>query len=89
MPPQWLVLPDVTIWPKVKCAGKIWLIGHYVHYVVRNGSSVTLHDYVDFLQRACKKAEEIRKKDHNFVVYLEKCTWGDIYSLRHPFLFTP
>jgi len=25
------------------------------YYVVRNGSSVTLHDHMDFLQRANKK----------------------------------
>jgi len=35
--PQWLVLSDVTLWPKMKREAKIWLIGHYAHYVVRNG----------------------------------------------------
>jgi len=38
----------------------------------------------DFLWRACKNAEEIRKKGHIFGVYLEKCTWGDTYSLQCP-----
>lgn len=54
------------------------------HYVVQNDSSVTLHDYMDFHRCACKKAEEIRKKDHIFRPYLQKCTWGDTYSLRYP-----
>ena len=54
MPPQWRFLPNVTLLQKIKRPGKIWLIGHYVLYVVPNSSSVTLHDYMDFLQRAFK-----------------------------------
>jgi hypothetical protein len=83
VPPQWLVLPDITFWPKKKRQAKMWLIGHYIHYVVRNGSSGTLHDYMEFLPRAFKKAEEIWKKDHIPGAYLGNCT------LRYPFLLTP
>ena len=53
VPPQWLLLPG-NFWLKMKRQAKIWLIGHYVHYVVQNGSSVTLHDCKDFLRRAFK-----------------------------------
>jgi hypothetical protein len=82
MPPQWLVLPDITLRPKIKRPGKIWLRTYTI--VVRNGSSVTLRDYMDFLRRACNTTEEIRKNDHISGAYLEKCTWGDTYSLRYP-----
>jgi hypothetical protein len=62
----------------------IWLIGHYVYCVVRNGSSVILHDYMEYLRRVRKKAEEMRRMDHIFAAYLEKCTWEDTQSLRYP-----
>jgi hypothetical protein len=39
--------------------------------------------YMDFLRRACKKAEEVREKDHIFGAYMEKCTGGDTYSVRY------
>jgi hypothetical protein len=55
VPSQWLLLPNITFWPKTKRQTKIWLTRHYVHYVVRNGSSVTQHDYMDFLPCALKK----------------------------------
>lgn len=42
--PQWLVLHDVTTWPKTKLHTIIWLTGNYVNHVLQNGSSVTLHD---------------------------------------------
>jgi ferredoxin-NADP reductase len=42
------------------------------YYAVRNGSSVTLHDHMDFLQRTSKKAQEIQKVDHIFGDYLEE-----------------
>jgi hypothetical protein len=48
--PQWLVLPDVTIWPKTR----------------RNWSSVILRDYTAFLRPARMQADEIQKKVHIF-----------------------
>lgn len=62
--------------------------GNYVHYVVQNGSSFTLHDYMDFLWCTGKEAEEIWDKDHIFGGYLEKCTWEDMQSLRYPCFLT-
>ena len=58
------------------------MIGHYVHYVVRSGSSVTQSNYMDFLRRARKKAEEIREKDHIFRSHLEERIWGYMHSPR-------
>jgi len=49
------------------------MTGYYVHCAVRNGSSVILHDHMDFLQSASKKAQEIQKTDI-FDDYLEECT---------------
>jgi hypothetical protein len=73
-----------------KGKAKIWLIGHYeyVHYVVRNDSSVTLHDYMDFLRRACKLK---RYGDRTISLAL---TWRNIREeilvlLGTPFLLTP
>jgi len=60
VPPQWLVLPDVSTWPKTKQQNVAWLTEHYVHHVLRNGSSATLHTYMDILQLARNKAEVIR-----------------------------
>jgi len=65
------------------------MIGHYVHNVVRSGISVTQRDYMDFLRRARKKAEEIREKDHIFRSQLEECTWGYMQSLRYTFSLNP
>jgi hypothetical protein len=48
--------------------------GYYVHCVVRNDSSVTLHDHMDFLQTASKKAQVIQKMEHIFSDYLEEHT---------------
>lgn len=67
----------------------IWLIGHYVHYVVQNGRSVILHNYMDFLRCARKKAEEMRRMEHIFGAYLEKCTWEGRLSLRYAVLLAP
>jgi hypothetical protein len=39
---------------------------------------------MDFLRRVRRKAEEIRRIDHIFVVYFEKCTWKDTQTLRYP-----
>jgi hypothetical protein len=65
------------------------MIGHYVHYVVRSGSSVNQRDYMDFLRRARKIAEEIREKNHIFRSHLEECTWGYMQSRRYPFSLNP
>ena len=88
-PSQWLVFPYVTVWPKTKRHMIIWLIGHYVHYVVQNGRSVILHNYMDFLRCARKKAEEMRRMEHIFGAYLEKCTWEGRSSLRYAVLLAP
>ena len=61
---------------------------HYVHCVVRNGRSVTLHDYMDFLRRAHKRVKRYRKRT-SLCTYLEKCTCEDAYSPRCPFSFNP
>jgi hypothetical protein len=47
----------------------MWVTGRYVQYVVQNVSSDTLRDYVDFLRRTYKEADEIQK-DHIFGAYL-------------------
>jgi len=39
---------------------------------------------MDFLQRVRKKAEEMRRTNHIFGSYLEKCSWEDTQPLRYP-----
>jgi hypothetical protein len=51
---------------------------------MRNGSYVTLRDCMDIIRRVRKKAEEMRRIDHIFGAYLEKCTWEDTQSLWYP-----
>ena len=63
------------------------VIGYIVHYVMWNGSSVTLHDYTDFFRGSRRNADEIQKKDHIFGDYLEECTQGCMLSPGHTFLF--
>ena len=72
-PPMCTVLSDVTVWPKTKTSRDDTVTGYYVRCVVRNGSSVTLHDNMDFLRKASKKAEEIRKKTTSLAL-----TWKNV-----------
>jgi len=51
---------------------------------MRNGSYVTLRDYMDIVRRVRKKAEEMRRIDHIFGAYLEKCTWEYMQYLMYP-----
>lgn len=86
--PQWLVLSDVTLRPKMKRQVKIWLIGHYIHFVVWNSSSVTLHEFMDFFQRACK-LKRYRKRT-TFLALTWRNVHGEILILfGTPFLLTP
>ena len=71
--PKWTVLPDVTVWPKTKTSRDDTVTGYYVHCVMRNGSSVTLHDHMDFLRKTSNKAEEIRKKTTSLAL-----TWKNV-----------
>lgn len=75
---KWTVLPDVTVWPKTKTSRDDTVTGYYVHFVVRNGSYVTLHDHKDFLRKASKKIEDIRKKPTSLAL-----TWKNVRDYKY------
>ena len=73
IPTQWVIAPDMNLWPPQRRMAVIWILAHFVFYRLQNNRRLSLQDYTDFMKRARWKQQtnEIRPNTGRYLEVLE------------------
>jgi hypothetical protein len=56
IPETWTSRPDFQIWPPQRHRATLWILAHFVDYIMQTHQRISLLDYVDFMRQAQWKA---------------------------------
>lgn len=71
IPKDWLWAPTHHIWPPQRHNATSWILGNMVHYMINNRRTISLQDYLDYMQRTRWKAYQQTRRAKMLGNYLE------------------
>lgn len=71
IPEDWIWAPSYQVWPPQRHNAISWILGNMTYYVIKNRKTISMVDYLDYMQRSRWKTYQRKKRATKLGNYLE------------------